>query len=97
MPDYPDIAQTLTDALKLRQPPIAVCLHVGDTVPGGVSTQAPHNLDTTEAHEVDRRISELAKANEVLTSFHARRRRDIEAGGHPTIQESLTRLQAQKS
>ena len=130
MPDYPAIARTLTDALKLGQPPIAVCLHVGDTVPAGVATQAPrvaagcvfwekaarggfatsaadhancaigtftHNLDTTEAHEVDRRISELAKANEVLTSFHALRRRDIEAGGHPTIQESLTRLHAQKS
>ena len=42
------------------------------------------------------RISELAKANEVLASFHALRRRDIEAGGKPTIQESLARLQAQK-
>ena len=40
------------------------------------------------------RIGELAKANEVLTSFHALRRRDIEAGGRPTIQESLARLQA---
>jgi len=43
------------------------------------------------------RISEPAKANEVLTSFHALRRRDIEAGGRPTIRESLARLQAQKS
>jgi uncharacterized protein (DUF169 family) len=255
MPDYPAIARTLTDALKLRQPPIAVCLHVGDTVPGGVSKQAPrvaagcvfwekaagggfatsaadhancaigtftHNMDTTASHEVDRRdalrvfadlgyvraedipaipvlaerprhvvyapladapvtpdvvllfvrpdqtlilseasqqleggfapamgrpacavvpqvantgrsalslgccgarayldaltddvavyalpgaliekyagrISELAKANEVLTSFHALRRRDIEAGGRPTIQESLARLKGQTS
>ena len=42
------------------------------------------------------RIGELAKANEILTSFHALRRRDIEAGGRPTIQESLARLQTQK-
>ena len=251
MPDYPAMARTLTDALELRQPPIAVCLHAGDTVPAGVSNAAPpvaagcvfwekaarggfsttatdhancaigtftHNMDTTQAHEVDRRdalkvfadlgyvrpedipaipvlaarrhvvyaplaqaplapdvvllfvrpdqtlilaeasqqleggfapamgrpacavipqvantgrsalslgccgarayldaltddvavyalpgalieqyaarIGELARANEVLTSFHALGRRDIEAGGRPTIQESLARLQA---
>jgi uncharacterized protein (DUF169 family) len=41
MPDYDIIARTLVDALKLRQPPIAVCLRVGDTVPEGVSTSAP--------------------------------------------------------
>ena len=41
MPDYPALARTLTDALKLRQPPIAVCLHIGDTVPDGVSTVPP--------------------------------------------------------
>jgi uncharacterized protein (DUF169 family) len=41
MPDYPSIARTLSDALTLRQPPIAVCLHVGDTVPASVSTAAP--------------------------------------------------------
>jgi len=253
MPDYAATARTLVDALKLRQPPIAVCLRFGDTLPAGVSTRAPrvaagcvfwekaadggfatsaadhancaigtftHNMDTTAAHEVDRRdalavfadlgyvraedipaipvlaerprhvvyaplaespvppdvvllfvrpdqtlilseasqsleggfapamgrpacavvpqvvntgrsalslgccgarayldaltddvavyalpgariadyaarIAELAKANEVLTSFHALRRRDIDAGGQPTIQESLARLQAQ--
>lgn len=255
MPDYPTIARTLTEALKLRQPPIAVCLRVADSLPPGVSTQAPrvaagcvfwekaaaggfatsaadhancaigtftHNMDTTAAHEVDRRdalavfadlgyvrpedipaipvlterprhviyaplaetptapdvvllfvrpdqtlilseasqsleggfapamgrpacavipqvantgrsalslgccgarayldaltddvavyavpgariadytsrVSELASANGVLTSFHALRRRDIEAGGQPTIQESLARLQSQKA
>jgi len=255
MPDYATIARTLTDALKLRQPPIAVCLRVADSLPAGVSTQAPrvaagcvfwekaagggfatsaadhancaigtftHNMDTTEAHEIDRRdalavfadlgyvrpediptipvlalrprhviyapladtplapdvvllfvrpdqtlilseasqsleggfapamgrpacavipqvtntgrsalslgccgarayldaltddvavyaipggriaeyttrVSELASANGVLTSFHTLRRRDIEAGGRPTIQESLARLQAKKA
>lgn len=255
MPDYSTIARTITDALKLRQPPIAVSLHVGDTVPADVSTRAPrvaagcvfwekaarggfatsardhancaigtftHNLDTTEAHEIDRRdalkvfadlgyvrpediaaipalaqrprhvvyapladtpvtpdvvllfvrpdqilvlseasqsldggfapamgrpacavvpqvsntgrsalslgccgarayldalsddvavyalpgariaeyagrIAELARANEVLTSFHALRRQDIDAGAEPTIQESLARLQGHKA
>jgi uncharacterized protein (DUF169 family) len=254
MPDYSTIARTLTDALKLRQPPIAVCLRATDDLPSGVSAQAPrvaagcvfwekaaqggfatsatdhancaigtftHNMDTTEAHEIDRRdalrvfadlgyvrpediptipvlaerprqvvyapladtpaapdvvllfvrpdqtlilseasqsleggfapamgrpacavipqvantgraalslgccgarayldaltddvavyaipgariaeytqrVSELASANGVLMSFHTLRRRDIEAGGQPTIQESLARLQAQK-
>jgi uncharacterized protein (DUF169 family) len=253
MPDYSTIARTLTDALKLGQPPIAVCLRVADSLPDGLSTRAPqvaagcvfwekaaqgafatsaadhancaigtftHNLDTTEAHEIDRRdalrvfadlgyvrpddipaipvlaerprhvvyapladtpaapdvvllfvrpdqtlilseasqsleggfapamgrpacavipqvantgrsalslgccgarayldaltddvavyalpggrigeyagrIGELASANAVLASFHALRRRDIEAGARPTIQESLARLQAQ--
>lgn len=41
MPDYPSIHRTLTEALTLRQPPIAVCLHVGDTVPARVSATAP--------------------------------------------------------
>lgn len=252
MPDYMAVARTLTDALKLRQPPIAVCLRTTDSLPPGVSTRAPrvaagcvfwekaaaggfattaadhancaigtftHNMDTTAAHEIDRRdalsvfadlgyvrpqdiptipvlaerprhviyapladtptppdvvllfvrpdqtlilseasqsleggfapamgrpacavipqvantgrsalslgccgarayldaltddvavyavpgarvaeyaarVAELAKANAVLMSFHALRRRDIDAGANPTIQESLARLQA---
>jgi uncharacterized protein (DUF169 family) len=255
MADHSTIARMLTEALKLRQPPIAVSLRTTDDVPDGVSARAPrvaagcvfwekaarggfatsaadhancaigtftHNLDTTEAHEIDRRdalrvfadlgyvrpedipaipvlaerprrvvyaplaetpvapdvvllfvrpdqtlilseasqsleggfapamgrpacavipqvansrrsalslgccgarayldaltddmavyalpgariaeyaarIAELASANGVLTSFHALRRRDIEAGGAPTIQESLARLQSQAS
>lgn len=40
------------------------------------------------------RISVLARANEILTRFHGLRRRDIEAGKSPTIQESLAALQA---
>jgi uncharacterized protein (DUF169 family) len=88
MPDYPELARALTDALKLRLPPIAVCLSVTDTLPAGISSGAPraaagcvfwekaasggfatsaadhancaigtftHNLDTTAAHEIDRR------------------------------------------
>ena len=57
MPDHPAIAHALTEALKLRQPPIAVCLRVADSLPDGVSA-----------------------------------RRDIAAGGNPTIQKSLARL-----
>jgi uncharacterized protein (DUF169 family) len=39
------------------------------------------------------RISALAQANTVLTKFHQIRRRDIEAGATPTIQQSLAALQ----
>jgi len=39
------------------------------------------------------RIDALAKANTILTKFHQLRRRDIEAGATPTIQESLAALQ----
>ena len=37
MPDYPALARTLTDALKLRQPPIAVCLRSAGTALAGLS------------------------------------------------------------
>jgi uncharacterized protein (DUF169 family) len=40
------------------------------------------------------RITALAKANDLLTKFHKIRRKDIEAGRTPTIQESLVALQA---
>ena len=40
------------------------------------------------------RIAALAKANEILTQFHRLRRRDVEAGKSPTIQESLAVLQS---
>jgi hypothetical protein len=39
-----------------------------------------------------RRVAELAKANAILTTFHAIRRRDVEAGRAPTIKESLAAL-----
>lgn len=39
------------------------------------------------------RVAALAKANSVLTLFHQIRRADIEAGGAPTVQESLARMQ----
>jgi len=39
------------------------------------------------------RVSALAKANSVLTSFHMLRRRDVEAGKRPSVQESLAAMQ----
>jgi uncharacterized protein (DUF169 family) len=39
------------------------------------------------------RIAALAQANTVLTKFHQIRRRDIESGAAPTIQQSLVALQ----
>ena len=38
------------------------------------------------------RIAELAKANQTLSRFHQIRRKDVAAGGRPTIAESLARL-----
>jgi uncharacterized protein (DUF169 family) len=40
------------------------------------------------------RVAALAKANRILTKFHQIRRKDIEAGKTPTIQDSLVALQS---
>jgi uncharacterized protein (DUF169 family) len=40
------------------------------------------------------RIEELSRANALLTKFHHLRRRDVESGGAPSIQESLAVLAA---
>jgi hypothetical protein len=40
------------------------------------------------------RVAELAKANEILTAFHAVRRRDVAKGLAPTIAESLAAMQS---
>ncbi len=40
------------------------------------------------------RIAALSNANSVLAKFHQIRRKDVEAGNRPTIQESLVALQA---
>lgn len=40
------------------------------------------------------RVEALAKANSILTKFHAIRRREAEAGKHPTVIESLSALSA---
>jgi len=39
------------------------------------------------------RVAALAKANGILSKFHQLRKKDVEAGNHPTIQESLAALQ----
>lgn len=44
------------------------------------------------AGEYAARVAALASANAVLSRFHAKRREDVEAGGRPTIQESLARM-----
>ncbi len=41
------------------------------------------------------RVAALAKANGILSKFHQIRRRDVEAGGNPTIEQSLAALMAQ--
>lgn len=38
------------------------------------------------------RVATLAKANAVLTTFHALRRRQVEAGASPTVKESLAAM-----
>jgi uncharacterized protein (DUF169 family) len=38
------------------------------------------------------RVAALAKANAVLSSFHQLRRKTVEAGGHPSVQESLAAM-----
>jgi uncharacterized protein (DUF169 family) len=38
------------------------------------------------------RVAALAAANAILTQFHTLRRRDVEAGKHPTVKESLAVL-----
>jgi uncharacterized protein (DUF169 family) len=43
--------------------------------------------------EYAERVSTLAHANKVLSAFHRLRRQDVEAGGRPTVKESLQRLE----
>jgi uncharacterized protein (DUF169 family) len=42
--------------------------------------------------EFAERVAALAKANEVLTQFHALRRAAVEAGQHPSVKESLAAM-----
>jgi uncharacterized protein (DUF169 family) len=45
-----------------------------------------------KAEAYARRIEALATANDILSKFHEIRRRDIEAGGAPSVKESLAAL-----
>jgi uncharacterized protein (DUF169 family) len=47
----------------------------------------------SKIHGFTERVAALAQANTVLTAFHARRRADVEAGGRPTVLESLAAMQ----
>jgi uncharacterized protein (DUF169 family) len=38
------------------------------------------------------RVTQLAKANGILTTFHRLRRKDVEEGGAPTVKESLAAM-----
>lgn len=38
------------------------------------------------------RVDVLAKANAILTTFHTIRRKDVESGKHPSVQESLSAM-----
>ena len=53
---------------------------------------ALYGLPGRRVAEYAQRVTELARANAVLTTFHTIRRKDVEAGGRPTIAESLTRM-----
>jgi uncharacterized protein (DUF169 family) len=87
----PQVANTGRSALSLGCCGARAYL---DALTGDVAVYA---LPGARIEEYAARIGALARANAVLTSFHALRRRDIEAGGQPTIQQSLTRLSSQTS
>ncbi len=40
------------------------------------------------------RVAALAQANTILAAFHTLRRRDVEAGKRPSVQESLAAMSA---
>ena len=46
--------------------------------------------------QYDTEIAALARANKTLTTFHLRRREDVEAGKQPTVRESLVRLSSRQ-
>jgi uncharacterized protein (DUF169 family) len=61
-----------------------------DTLSDGVALYA---IPGSRLAEYTERVSALARANKVLAAFHRLRRQDVEAGGRPTIKESLQRLE----
>jgi uncharacterized protein (DUF169 family) len=62
-----------------------------DVLPDDVALYA---IPGTALEAFAERIAALAKANTILSKFHQIRRKDIEAGKNPTIEESLAALQA---
>ena len=96
--NFNPIAQTLTASIRLALPPIAICFT--DKVPAGIRNwtgrvPAGCRFWQEAATEVDlyaERIAVLPKANAVLTTFHRVRRKDVEDGKSPTIEESLSAM-----
>jgi uncharacterized protein (DUF169 family) len=60
-----------------------------DVMSEGVSLWA---LPGGRLDEYCEQIGVLGRANRTLTTFHQRRRADVDAGGRPTVRESLARL-----
>ena len=60
-----------------------------DVMTGDVAIYA---VPGASAEAFAERVAALARANGILTKFHQLRRRDVEAGASPTIQESLAVL-----
>ncbi len=53
---------------------------------------ALYAIPGSKIQEFTERVAALAKANGVLTQFHALRRAAVEAGQHPTVKESLAAM-----
>jgi hypothetical protein len=49
-------------------------------------------LPTSKLDRYCAEITVLARANKTLTTFHTRRREDVEAGKQPSVRQSLERL-----
>ncbi len=54
---------------------------------------ALYAIPGTRIEAFTERVAALSQANGILTRFHTRRRADVEAGGRPTVMESLTAMQ----
>ena len=62
-----------------------------DVLAGDVALWA---IPGARLREYAERVATLARANAVLSKFHAIRRRAVETGGRPTIKDSLAALEA---
>ena len=54
---------------------------------------ALYAIPASKLEAVTERVAALANANAVLTRFHELRRKDVEAGGRPSVSQSLAALQ----
>ena len=49
-------------------------------------------LPGSKLNQYCEQVEILARANKTLSAFHGRRKKDIESGERPTVEESLQRL-----